>query len=168
MKGRGKQSKERRKRRVLIVDDHAVLREGLAMVINHQPDLLVCGEAEDVPSGLQAVATSRPDVVIVDLSLGSGSGLDLIKDIKAQHPDLAMLVLSLHDETLYAERVLRAGARGYIMKRASTTEVLEALRKVLHGEVYLSQKMAALATAWKTGTPPPNQPRAGGGAQPSA
>jgi DNA-binding NarL/FixJ family response regulator len=138
---------------VLIVDDHAVLREGLSMVINQQPDLLVCGEAADVAAALQAVAALQPDIVIVDLSLASGSGLELVKDIKAQHPGLPTLVLSLHDEALYAERVLRAGARGYIMKRASTTELVAALRKVLSGEVYLSEAMASLIVSQTYGEP---------------
>jgi DNA-binding NarL/FixJ family response regulator len=144
MKGGGQQAKKRSKRRVLIVDDHSVLREGLAMVINEQPDLLVCGEAADAPHALQAIGMVAPDVVIVDLSLVGGSGLELIKDIKALHPDLPTLALSMHDETLYAERVLRAGGRGYVMKRASTDELLAALRKVLSGGVYLSERMAAL------------------------
>jgi DNA-binding NarL/FixJ family response regulator len=139
------------KQQVLIVDDHSVLREGLAMVINQEPDLLVCGEAADAPEAMQAVAALQPDAVIVDLSLTSGSGLELIKDIKAQSPDLAMLVLSLHDEELYAERVLRAGARGYIMKRASTVELLVALRKVLGGDVYLSERMASLLVTQAVG-----------------
>jgi DNA-binding NarL/FixJ family response regulator len=143
-KGRGKQ-------KVLIVDDHSVLREGLAMVINQEPDLLVCGEAADAPEAVQAVTALQPDVVIVDLSLTTGNGLEFIKDIKAQYPDLAMLVLSLHDEALYAERVLRAGARGYIMKRASTAELLVALRKVLSGEVYLSERMASLIVTQAVG-----------------
>ena len=170
MKGRGKQPKEcgKRKRRVLIVDDHAVLREGLAMVINQEPDLVVCGEAEDAPGALKLVGAVEPDVVIVDLSLVGGSGLELIPDIKAQRPDLPMLVLSLHDETLYAERALRAGARGYVMKRAPTTEVLAALRKVLRGGIHLSEKMASLAAAWETEAHLSNHPRAGSGAQPSA
>jgi DNA-binding NarL/FixJ family response regulator len=161
-KGRGK-----RKRRVLIVDDHAVLREGLAMVINQQPDLIVCGEAEDAPAALKLVRAAEPDVAIVDLSLMSDSGLELIKDIKAQRPGFPMLVLSLHDETLYAERALRAGARGYIMKRASTAEVVAALRKVLSGDIYLSEKMVSLTATWKTETRQSNQTCAGGSAQPA-
>jgi DNA-binding NarL/FixJ family response regulator len=139
------------KYRVLIVDDHSVLREGLAMVINQESDLGVCGEAADAPEAIQAVAALEPDAIIVDLSLTSGSGLELIKDIRTQHPDLPMLVLSLHDEALYAERVLRAGARGYIMKRASTAELLVALRKVLSGDVYLSERMASLLVTQAVG-----------------
>jgi len=170
MKGNKQQAKSRgkQKRRVLIVDDHAVLREGLAMVINQQADLVVCGEAEDAPGALKLVRAAEPDVVIVDLSLMGGSGLELIKDIKVQRPDLPMLVLSLHDETLYAERALRAGARGYIMKRASTAEVVAALRKVLDGGIHLSEKMASLAAVLESETRPSNHTRASGGEQPSA
>src|SRR5882724_10653173 len=141
MKNRNNPPKETGKRRVLIVDDHAVLREGLALVINVQPDLLVCGEAANVAGGQQAVAATQPDIALIDLSLMGGSGLELVKDLKVQYPKLPTLVLSLHDEALYAERVLRAGARGYIMKRASTTELLAAIRKVLDGEIYLSETM---------------------------
>ncbi len=144
MKSLSKPTKETEKRRVLVVDDHAVLREGLALVINVQPDLLVCGEAANMVGGLQAVAAVRPDIALIDLSLTDGSGLELIKEIKAQHPSLPMLVLSLHDEALYAERVLHAGARGYIMKRAATTELLAAIRKVLDGEIYLSETMGSV------------------------
>jgi DNA-binding NarL/FixJ family response regulator len=137
-------SKETRKRRVLIVDDHAVLREGLALVINAQPDLLVCGEAGSVAGGVETAATTEPDVALIDLSLMGGSGLELVKELKAQYPSLRTLVLSLHDENLYAERALRAGARGYIMKRAPTTDLLAALRQVLDGEIYLSEKMGSV------------------------
>jgi DNA-binding NarL/FixJ family response regulator len=144
-------ARNRGKQRVLIIDDHSVLREGLAMVLNQEPDLQVCGEAADAPEAIQAVTALQPDAMIVDLSLTSGSGLELIKDIKAQHPDVPMLVLSLHDEELYAERVLRAGARGYIMKRASTAELLVALRKVLSGDVYLSERMASLLVTQEVG-----------------
>src|SRR5579862_7809226 len=104
------------KRRVLIVDDHAVLREGLATVINHQKDLVVCGQAEDVEDGLQALAKLVPDIALVDLSLTTGNGLDLVKQLKAKQPQIPALVLSLHDEAVYAKQALRAGARGYIMK----------------------------------------------------
>jgi DNA-binding NarL/FixJ family response regulator len=143
MKTRSKPDKEKGKRRVLIVDDHAVLREGLGLVINVQPDLTVCGEAGTVEGGLEAVNTMRPDIALIDLSLTDGNGLELVKALRAKHPTLPTLVLSLHDEALYAERVLRAGARGYIMKRASTSELLTAIRKVLSGEIYLSQTMGS-------------------------
>ena len=144
MKSPNKPIKNTEKRRVLIVDDHAVLREGLALVINVQPDLLVCGEAGSVAEGIQAAVTVQPDVALIDLSLMGGSGLEVVKDLKAQHPHLPTLVLSLHDEALYAERALRAGARGYIMKRAPIPELLVAIRKVLDGDIYLSEKMGSV------------------------
>jgi DNA-binding NarL/FixJ family response regulator len=144
-------AKDQARQRVLIVDDHSVLREGLAMVINQEDDLVVCGEAADVAEAVRAVAALEPDAVIVDLSLTSGSGLELIKELRIHHPNLRMLVLSLHDEALYAERVLRAGAQGYIMKRASTAELLVALRKVLGGDVYLSERMASLLVSQAVG-----------------
>jgi DNA-binding NarL/FixJ family response regulator len=144
MKTPHKPTKESRKRRVLIVDDHAVLREGLALLINLQSDLLVCGEAGSVSEGLQAATTAQPDIALIDLSLTGGSGLELVKDLKAQHPELPTLVLSLHDETLYAQRALRAGSRGYIMKRAPIPDLLAAMRKVLDGEVYLSETMGSM------------------------
>jgi DNA-binding NarL/FixJ family response regulator len=144
MKSPSKPTKDTEKRRVLIVDDHAVLREGLALVINVQSDLLVCGEAGSVAEGIQAAAAVQPDVALIDLSLMGGSGLEVVKDLKAQHPNLPTLVLSLHDEALYAERALRAGARGYIMKRAPIPELLAAIRKVLDGDIYLSEKMGSV------------------------
>jgi len=153
MKSQTKPTEKAGKRRVLIIDDHAVLREGLALVINVQPDLLVCGEAANVAGGLQAVALTQPDIALIDLSLTGGSGLELVKDLKAQYPNLPTLVLSLHDEALYAERVLRAGGRGYIMKRASTTDLLVAIRKVLDGEIYLSQTMGSLVVRQALGDP---------------
>jgi DNA-binding NarL/FixJ family response regulator len=143
MKTGGRHAKKGNRKRVLIVDDHSVLREGLRMVIDQEPDLVVCGEAGDAPQGLEAVGALKPDIVLVDLSLAGSSGLDLIKDIKAQHPGVPTLVLSLHDEALYAERVVRAGAHGYIMKCASSAELLNALREVLNGKVYLSENMAS-------------------------
>lgn len=143
MKSRKPQAKGREKRRVLIVDDHSVMREGLALLIDNQPDLTVCGEAEDAVKAMQKVAALRPDIAIVDLSLVQSNGLELVKDIKAQHPRVFVLVLSMHEEALYAERVVRAGARGYVMKRAPTAELLGAMRRVLNGEIYLSEGMAA-------------------------
>jgi DNA-binding NarL/FixJ family response regulator len=143
LKTSGQYAKERDRKRVLIVDDHPVLREGLKMVINQQPDLVVCGEAADAPQAMKAVGALKPDIVLVDLSLVGSSGLELVKDIKAQYPGVPTLVLSLHDEALYAERVVRAGARGYIMKRSPSSELLNALRDVLNGKVYLSENMAS-------------------------
>ena len=127
-----------RKRNVLIVDDHPLLRDGLARVINQQPDLAVCGEAADARAGLAAAAKLRPDVVIADLTMDEGNGLDLIKDLHLRQPGLPVLVLSMHHENLYAERAVRAGARGYVMKREPVAAVLAALRKVLAGQMALS------------------------------
>ncbi|MGD9611707.1 MAG: response regulator [Kiritimatiellia bacterium] len=130
-----------RKRNVLIVDDHPLLRDGLAKVINQQADLVVCGEAADARSGLAAVAKLRPDVVIADLTMDEGNGLDLIKDLQARNSKLPVLVLSMHHENLYAERAVRAGARGYVMKREPVAAVLAALRKVLDGHMALSEEI---------------------------
>ena len=103
--------------KIFLVDDHPLVREWLTNLIHQQPDLVVCGESEDAPHALQEISTAKPDVAIVDISLKHGSGIELIKNLKAQHPGIAIIVLSMHDERLYAERALRAGARGYIMKR---------------------------------------------------
>jgi DNA-binding NarL/FixJ family response regulator len=132
-----------RKKRVLIVDDHPLLRDGLVKVLNQQEDLMVCGEAGDAPGGLAALATGRPDAAIVDLTLDNGNGLDLIKDIHAQKPVLPILVLSMHHENLYADRAIRAGARGYVMKCAPVGAVVAALRKVLDGHMALSENMVS-------------------------
>jgi len=132
-----------RRARVLIVDDHPIVTQGLTRLIGQEADLEVCGCAADVPSALGAIAALKPDVAIVDLSLGSASGLQLIKDCKVRHPELPILVLSMHDEVLYAERVLRAGAKGYVMKKDTPETVLAALRRVLGGTIYLSNHMAS-------------------------
>jgi DNA-binding NarL/FixJ family response regulator len=129
------------KARVLLVDDHPILRQGLVQLINQEADLAVCGEAEDSPKAFAAVEELKPDVVLVDISLKGGNGIELIKNIKARWPDMPMLVLSMHDESLYAERALRAGSRGYIMKEEATEKVIGAIRKILTGEIYLSDKM---------------------------
>ena len=131
------------KTRVLVVDDHPVVRQGLSLLINHEPDLEVCAEAETAADALRAIADSEPDVAIVDLSLKGASGLELIKDIRVRHPRLPVLVLSMSDEKVYAERSLRAGARGYLMKEVATEEVLTALRRVLDGEIYVSKAIAS-------------------------
>ena len=129
--------------RVLIVDDHPMTRAGLVYVINHQPDLVVCAEAENAADALDAVDACEPDLVLADITLPGKSGLELIKDIKAIRPDLPILVISMHDESLYAERVLRAGARGYITKHEGGKKVMQAIRLVLGGQIYLSEKMSA-------------------------
>ena len=132
------------KKRIFLVDDHPLVREWLINLINRQPDLAICGEAEDAPRALSAVSALRPDVAIVDLSLTTGSGLELVKDIRAHSPEVAVIVLSMHDEALYAERSLRAGARGYVMKRESTKKILAAIRRVLDGGVHVSDDFAAV------------------------
>jgi len=128
--------------RVLLVDDHPLVRERLAELIGREPDLIVCGEAEDRHNALEAVKTVRPDLMIVDLTLKNSDGLDLIKDVHSCWPGLRMLVVSMHDETLYAERVLRAGARGYITKQEAARDILSAIRQVLAGGVYLKQAVS--------------------------
>jgi len=131
------------KTRVLLVDDHPILRRGLAQLINQEADMTVCGEAEDAPRAFQAVSTLQPDVAVVDISLKGGNGIELIKNVKDRFPDLPILVLSMHDETLYAERALRAGGLGYIMKEEAIEQVLVAISRVLLGEIFLSEKMKA-------------------------
>jgi DNA-binding NarL/FixJ family response regulator len=127
--------------RVLLVDDHALVRRGLADLVGDEPDLEVCGEAEDTSEAVACVAELHPDVVIVDLSLKTGHGLDLIKRLRAHDDGPAVLVLSMHDEALFAERALRAGALGYVNKQEAPAKVIEALRQVLAGKVYLSGTM---------------------------
>jgi DNA-binding NarL/FixJ family response regulator len=132
---------------IFVVDDHPLVREWLANLINQQTDLTVCGEAENAPQALQAIAAAKPAVAIIDLSLKDSSGLELIKDLKQLLPSLKMLALSMHDEALYAERALRAGAKGYIMKRETTGRVIEAIRQVLEGKVYVSESVTQSMTA---------------------
>lgn len=130
-------------RRVLIVDDHPIVRQGLRRMIEPEPDLVVCGEVQTEREARAAIRALSPDVVIVDISLAQGDGLELVRDVHAQRPDLPMLVLSMHDELIYAERLLAAGASGYIMKHAASDQLLIALRQVLSGDVYLSESLAA-------------------------
>jgi len=129
------------KRRVFLVEDHPITREGFAQLINFQADLQVCGQAGSAAKALAGLEASRADLIIVDLSLAESNGLELIKDLKLRFPGLPSLVLSTYDESLYAERALRAGARGYVMKQAPTDEVMTAIRRVLAGEIYLSEVM---------------------------
>jgi DNA-binding NarL/FixJ family response regulator len=131
------------KKRVLIVDDHPMMRQGLAQLINHEPDLTACGEADSAAQALKRIAADKPDLVLADISLPDRSGLELIKDALALHPGLPVLVVSMHDESLYAERVLRAGGRGYIMKQEGGKMLMRAIRQVLGGQIYVSDKMAA-------------------------
>jgi DNA-binding NarL/FixJ family response regulator len=130
-----------RNHRVFIVDDHPLVREGLANLINQQSDVTVCGEAEDSAGAISGIQTIQPDVVLVDISLKNESGLELVKTLKNQFPDLAVIVISMHDEALYAERALHAGARGYVMKRETTKNMLTAIRRVLEGDVYVSDRV---------------------------
>src|SRR6266850_6553303 len=129
------------KSRVFLVDDHTMFREGLRQLIEREATLTVCGDAPDAAEALNGIRASKPDVVIVDISLAGGSGIDLIRDIKAEFEDLPVLVVSMHDEALYAERALRAGARGYVMKREALDSILQAVRSVLDGELYISPTM---------------------------
>ena len=131
------------KRTVLIVDDHPMMRQGLAQLINNEPDLLACGEAEGAQPALDFLASRLPDLVLADISLPDKHGLELIKDLQVLHPGLPVLVVSMHDESLYAERVLRAGGRGYIMKQEGGKKMMEAIRTVLSGQIYVSEKMSA-------------------------
>jgi DNA-binding NarL/FixJ family response regulator len=128
---------------VLLVEDHPVVRHGLAMLIDHEPDLAICGEAVSIAEAMRCVQQNRPDIVIVDIALPDGSGLDLIKQLHIAEPGLAMLAMSMHDEAAWAERAVRAGARGYIMKKEAMDRVMVALRRVLAGEMYVSDRMAS-------------------------
>ena len=130
-------------RRVLIVDDHPMMRTGLAQLIGNEPGLKVCGEADNARQGLEAVSKQDFDLVLLDISLPDKSGLELLKDIRSVRPELPVLVVSMHDELVYAERVLRAGGRGYIMKQEGGQKFLHAIRQVLAGQIYVSEKMSA-------------------------
>jgi DNA-binding NarL/FixJ family response regulator len=132
---------ELRKSRIFLIDDHPLVREGLIKLINSQRDLVVCGEAEDSGGAITGIAKTRPDVALVDISLKNESGLELVKNLESQFPLVALIVLSMHDEALYAERALRAGARGYVMKRESSKSVLASIRRVLEGGVYVSERV---------------------------
>ncbi len=141
--------------RVYIVDDHPLVREWLAALIDQQSDLEVCGEADDIAAARTGIADAKPDIAIVDLSLKSGSGIELIKHVRDAAPQTQIVVLSMHDEKLYAERVLRAGARAYIMKRETAKCVVTGIRKVLRGDIYLSDEMTeAFASRFADGRPP--------------
>jgi DNA-binding NarL/FixJ family response regulator len=130
------------KARVLVVDDHPIVRLGICQMVRTDPDLSVCGEAETPDKALELATHTHPDLAIVDLSLREGSGLELVRALRASLPDLPVLVLSMHDEALFAERVLRAGARGYIMKQEAISGLIEAIRRVLAGRIYVSERMA--------------------------
>lgn len=136
----GNGNEDPRKRRVFVVDDHPIVRQGLALLINQEPDLTVCGEAEEAESLLHGIASLEPDILVLDISLPGSDGIEALKSVRAAHPDLPVLILSMHEESIYAERALRAGANGYIMKQEATDTVLVALRRILAGEVYISDR----------------------------
>ncbi|HCU92254.1 MAG TPA: DNA-binding response regulator [Actinobacteria bacterium] len=132
---------ENRKARVMIVDDHAIVRQGMAMLIDREPDMIACCQAEKIEEAVRANRACRHDVAIVDLSLEGASGLELVRRLQFEFSDLPILVLAMHDESIYAESVLKAGARGYVMKQAATDTLLNALRQVLQGELYVSDTL---------------------------
>jgi DNA-binding NarL/FixJ family response regulator len=138
-----KKKTEPRKKRVLVVDDHPMMRQGLAQLINNEPDLDVAWEVDTAGQALTLLSTQKPDLVLADISLPDKNGLELIKDIRVLCPTAPILVVSMHDETLYAERVLRAGGRGYIMKQEGGKKLMVAIRKVLSGDIYVSEKMSS-------------------------
>jgi len=138
----GGKEAEMTKKRVLIVDDHPILRKGLSLLINSEPDLTVVGEADNAQRALEMIDSHKPDLLIVDISLPGIDGIELIKTVKLSHRDLPSLVVSMHDESLFAERALRAGARGYIMKQEALEKLLVAIRRVLAGEIFVSDRIA--------------------------
>lgn len=142
-----------RRSRILIIDDHPIVRERLGELINQEPDLIVCGEAEDGESAMAAIEKTVPELALVDISLKNTYGIELVKDIKERHPKVLTLVLSMHEESLYAERALRAGARGYITKQEASRKVIGAIRQVLAGGIYASEKMAGILLGRMAGEP---------------
>src|SRR5678809_611324 len=150
-------SAKNKRTRILLVDDHPVVRDGFAEVINRESDLTVCAAAEDRAGALEAIETRRPGLVVIDLTLKNSSGMELIKDIHSLWPKLLVLVVSMHNENLYAERVLRAGARGYITKQQATRDILQAIRRVLSGGVYLNETTGAAVLARLASKPQSNE-----------
>ncbi len=138
----GKKTRPKKsKNKVLVVDDHPIVRQGLTQLINQESDFVVCGDAGDIPQALNAIEGCKPDIIIVDISLGHTSGIRLIEDLSHNYPELSILALSMHDESIYAERCLKAGAKGYIMKQEPPEKVVSALRKILEGDIYISDKL---------------------------
>ena len=142
------------RRKILLVDDHPMLRAGLAQLINKQSDLMVCGEAGNPTEAMEGISEFKPDLLVTDLRMPGRSGIEFIKDVQALHPALPILVLSMHDELLHAERILRAGARGYIMKEAGGEKLIEAIRQVLSGRSYVSEKMSGVILDHLSGRKP--------------
>jgi len=131
----------KKKSKVLIVDDHPLVRQGLIQLINQESDFVVCGDTGDIPSAKEAIAAQYPDIAIIDIALGQASGIRLIEEISHEHPEILIIALSMHDESVYGERCLKAGARGYLMKQEEPEEVIAALKKVTSGEVYISENL---------------------------
>ena len=128
--------------RIYIVDDHPLVRHGLCQIVANEADMEICGEADDSPAAIRGVGEANPDAIIVDISLKGANGLELIKNLKAIHEDIPILVFSMHDETIYAQRALRAGAKAYVMKKESPSKVVDAIRKIIQGEIYVSPSVA--------------------------
>jgi DNA-binding NarL/FixJ family response regulator len=142
---------------VLLVDDHPIVRQGLALLIDREADLSVCGEAEGAHTAFHAIETLHPDIVVLDISLSGPDGLDVLKEIRMKSAALPVLILSMHDESIYAERAMRAGANGYIMKQEATEKVLVAIRRILQGDVYLSDRLTkTMLQQFVRGGPPAN------------
>jgi DNA-binding NarL/FixJ family response regulator len=141
MATRAQMTSQAKKCRVLLVDDHPIVRQGLALLIDREPDLCVCGEGDSAHTAFHAIKTLRPDLVVLDISLSGPDGLDVLKEIRTKTENLPILILSMHDESIYAERAMRAGANGYIMKQEATERVLVAIRRILQGDVYLSDRL---------------------------
>jgi DNA-binding NarL/FixJ family response regulator len=147
--------------RVFLIDDHPIVRQGLALFIEREPDLMVCGQAEGATSALQAIPDLMPDFIVLDISLDGPDGLELLKTLHARYPNLPVLILSMHDELAYAERALRAGANGYIMKQEATEKVLTAIRQILRGDIYLSERLTKrMLQQFVHGVLPPRDPLA--------
>jgi DNA-binding NarL/FixJ family response regulator len=145
------------KRRIFVVDDHPVFRHGIVKLVNSDPELMVCGEAENAAAAIQALRETQADLVILDVSLSGTNGIELAKQLRAEHPSLFLLVVSMHDESLYALRALRAGAQGYLMKREGTTHLSEAIRRILAGEVYVSANFSEQLLYQAAQVPGPQQ-----------
>ena len=152
-------SSSKKKTRILVVDDHPIVRQGFAQLINSEDDLEMVAEAGDIAEAMEALRKHQPDFAIVDISLKGGNGIDLTKTMLTEKPKLPVLIISMHDEGLYVERVLRAGARGYLMKQEATEQVIGAIRKILKGELYVSERMGeALIQKFVTGQPSTGSP----------
>jgi DNA-binding NarL/FixJ family response regulator len=142
MTGKPSPAADDARHKILLLDDHPMTRYGMARLIEQEPDLVVSGEAENAHGALDAVKTQKPELVLVDLTMPGGEGIEFIKDLRALHPEVAVLVVSMHDEQVYAQRALRAGSRGYIMKSEGGEQLVKAIRQVLQGKIYLSENMA--------------------------